>query len=149
MHDADGFCANCSPNDCRDLSGGQALLPTPRATRGGSNTEIAYGFGGERSDDYREQGSVELPENADWGPYAAAIERWETVLGRPAPDPTEVGPKGGRRLSAIFVEWLMGLPQGWVTDPMLGLSRTQQLKMLGNGVVTQQAVTALGSMRSD
>ncbi|WP_198677452.1 hypothetical protein [Leucobacter luti] len=128
--------AHTSPN---------AMLPTPRATRGGSATEIAYGFGGERSDDYREQGSIELPENAEWGPYAAAIERWEAVLGRPAPDPTELGPKGGRRLSAAFVEWLMGLPEGWVTDPVLGLSRTQQLKMLGNGVVTQQAVAALAT----
>ncbi|MFF8817295.1 hypothetical protein ACF07D_04755 [Leucobacter sp. NPDC015123] len=68
------------------------------------------------------------------------------MLGRPAPDPTEEGPKGGRRLSAAFVAWMMGLPEGWVTDPVLGLSRTQQLKMLGNGVVTQQAVAALKSM---
>lgn len=37
----------------------------------------------------------------------------------------------------------MGLPEGWVTDPALGLSRTQQLKMLGNGVVTQQASAVL------
>ncbi len=41
---------------------------------------------------------------------------------------------------------MMGLPENWVTDPVLGLSRTQQLKMLGNGVVTQQAVAALKSM---
>lgn len=146
VHDADGFCASCSPSDCRDFAGSQALLSTPRATRGGSSAEIAYGFGGERSDDYREQGNVVLPEGAQWGPYVAAIKRWEAVLGRPAPDPTEEGPKGGRRLSAVFVEFMMGLPEGWVTDPALGLSRTQQLKMLGNGVVTQQAVAALESM---
>ena len=107
------------------------------------DAETAYGFGGERSDDYREQGSVELPEGAEWGPHRAATDRWETVLGRPAPDPTKAGPKGGRWLSAPFVKWMMGLPENWVTDPGLGLSRTQQLKMLGNGVVTQQAVAAL------
>ena len=45
------------------------------------------------------------------------------------------------RLSPIFVEYMMGLPKGWVTD--LRLSRTQQLKMLGNGVVPQQAYHAL------
>lgn len=123
-----------------------AMLPTPRATRGGSATEMAYGFGGERSDERRSQGVVELPESASWGPYGAAIARWEQVLGRPAPDPTEEGPKGGRRLSALFVEWMMGLPQGWVTDSALGLSRTQQLKMLGNGVVTRQALEALRQM---
>jgi len=35
----------------------------------------------------------------------------------------------------------MGLPIGWVSD--LDLSRSQQLKMLGNGVVPQQAYHAL------
>jgi DNA (cytosine-5)-methyltransferase 1 len=45
------------------------------------------------------------------------------------------------KLSAIFVEYMMGLPVGWVTDA--GLSRAQQLKMLGNGVVPQQAEYAL------
>ena len=87
-------------------------------------------------------------ENGAWGPYAAAIHRWEQILGRPAPEPTEVGPKGGRRLSAVFVEWMMGVPDGWVTDPALGLSRVQQLRMLGNGVVKNQAVAALQSMRA-
>jgi DNA (cytosine-5)-methyltransferase 1 len=45
------------------------------------------------------------------------------------------------RLNPQFVEYMMGLPQGWVTD--MNLSRTQQLKMLGNGVVPQQAYYAL------
>lgn len=45
------------------------------------------------------------------------------------------------RLNPEFVEYMMGLPKGWVTD--LELSRTQQLKMLGNGVVPQQAYYAL------
>ncbi len=35
----------------------------------------------------------------------------------------------------------MGLPSGWVTG--VGLSRTQQLRILGNGVVPQQAALAL------
>jgi DNA (cytosine-5)-methyltransferase 1 len=45
------------------------------------------------------------------------------------------------KLNAQFVEYMMGLPVGWVTD--LDLSRSQQLKMLGNGVVPQQAYHAL------
>ncbi len=36
----------------------------------------------------------------------------------------------------------MGLPAGWVTD-VPGLSRNQMLKLLGNGVVPQQAADAL------
>tara|TARA_R110002153_G_scaffold6908_3_gene31331 strand:- start:1636 stop:1815 length:180 start_codon:yes stop_codon:yes gene_type:complete len=46
------------------------------------------------------------------------------------------------KMSSRFVEWMMGLPDGWVTG--VGLSRTQELKMLGNGVVPQQAAAAYG-----
>lgn len=77
-----------------------------------------------------------------WGQYEPAIRRWEQRLGRLAPAPTETGAKGGQRLSPRFVEWMMGLPAGWVTD-VPGISRNDQLKMLGNGVVPQQAAEAL------
>ena len=36
---------------------------------------------------------------------------------------------------------MMGLDQGWVCN--VGLSRTAALKMLGNGVVLQQAALAV------
>lgn len=78
-----------------------------------------------------------------WGEYADAIGRWERVLGRAAPAPTDPGPKGNPRLSPAFVEWLMGLPVGHVTDPSIGLTRNQQLKALGNGVVPAQGAAAL------
>lgn len=45
------------------------------------------------------------------------------------------------KLNTLFVEYMMGLPVGWVTN--CGLTRAQQLKMLGNGVVPQQAKLAL------
>jgi len=45
------------------------------------------------------------------------------------------------KLNAEFVEYMMGLPKGWITDA--GLTRAQQLKMLGNVVVPQQAIYAL------
>jgi len=45
------------------------------------------------------------------------------------------------KLNPVFVEYMMGLPKGWVTD--LDLTRSQQLKILGNGVVPQQAYKAL------
>ena len=122
----------------QDLRTAVALLPTPTAERPD----------GRKSDAFRD-GRANFYDiiNADrWGEYAVAIARWEAVFMRIAPEPTEEAPKGGRRLSAAFVEWMMGLPEGWATDPSLGLSRTQQLKMLGNGVVTQQAVAAINSM---
>lgn len=71
-----------------------------------------------------------------WGPYAAAIERWERAT-RTAPPPTDA--EG--RLNPQLPEWMMGLPAGWVTD--LGLSRTAQLRLIGNGVCPQQAEHAI------
>ena len=77
----------------------------------------------------------------DWGKYAPAIRRWESVLGRPAPAPTVPGTNGRPRLSPYLVEWMMGLEPGHVTGH--GLKPAACLKMLGNGVVPQQAELAL------
>ncbi|UKD55123.1 DNA cytosine methyltransferase [Amycolatopsis sp. FU40] len=77
----------------------------------------------------------------DWAGYEPAIRRWEAVLGRPAPVPTVPGARGGRVLNPELPEWMMGLPAGWITG-VPGLSRAQQLKLAGNGVVWQQAVEA-------
>lgn len=77
-----------------------------------------------------------------WGKFAPAIERWEQTLGRPAPAPTKPdGKDGAHRLSSAFTEWMMGLPEGWITD--CGLTRNEELKACGNGVVPQQAELAL------
>ncbi len=78
---------------------------------------------------------------ATWGDYADAIDRWVSLT-RPAPSPTELGPKGSPRLSARFSEWMMGLPDGWITD-VPGITRNEALKACGNGVVPQQAAAAL------
>jgi DNA (cytosine-5)-methyltransferase 1 len=79
--------------------------------------------------------------DVDWGVYEPAIRRWETILGRPAPQPTETGTRGQPRLSARFVEWMMGLDDGWVTA--IPLTRNAQMRILGNGVVPQQATAAI------
>jgi DNA (cytosine-5)-methyltransferase 1 len=52
-----------------------------------------------------------------------------------------MGATGRPRLNPVFVEWMMGLPEGSVTGH--GLSPAQCLKMLGNGVVPQQAAHAI------
>jgi DNA (cytosine-5)-methyltransferase 1 len=41
---------------------------------------------------------------------------------------------------------MMGQPAGWITAPEIGLTRNEQLKACGNGVVTQQAEAALAAM---
>lgn len=80
-----------------------------------------------------------------WGAYAEAINRWESLTRR-APEPSEIDDKGQRRLSPVFVEWMMGLPRGWVTD--VDIPRTAMLKALGNGVVPQQAYVAYAEMET-
>lgn len=82
----------------------------------------------------------------DWGDFEDAIRRHEQLLGRTAPPATEPGPlRGTPRLSVRFAEWMMCLPDGWVVD-VPGISRRQQLTMLGNGVVPPQAAYALDDM---
>ncbi|WP_435866005.1 DNA cytosine methyltransferase [Streptomyces wedmorensis] len=73
----------------------------------------------------------------EWGDFRPAIEQWEEFT-RPAPRPTD----DHGRLNPPFVEWLMGLPEHHVTG-VPGLSRSAQLRALGNGVVPDQAVAAL------
>ena len=85
----------------------------------------------------------------NWGKFTAAIERWEAIT-RPAPAPTKPdGKDGAHRLSAEFTEWMMGLPEGWVTSTEIGLKRNDQLKACGNGVVPQQAEMALAILIDD
>jgi DNA (cytosine-5)-methyltransferase 1 len=74
----------------------------------------------------------------DWGPYGPALRRWEAVLGRATPHPVD----DHGRLSPAFVEHLMGLPPGWVSDTP-ALSRADKLRVLGGAVVPQQAIHAL------
>ena len=85
------------------------------------------------------------PVNAahvNWGKYAQAVTRWERLT-RPAPNPTYQSGKR-QRLNPAFVEWMMGLPEGHVTGH--GLSTAKALKMLGNGVVPQQAAAAISQL---
>ena len=88
-----------------------------------------------------EQSAVEhFGDDATWGVYGPAVRRWEAVTGQLAQAATKPdGKNGSPRLAAEFAEWMMGWPTGWVTDPAIGLTRNQQLKAIGNGVVTMQA----------
>ncbi|SIK87485.1 DNA cytosine methyltransferase [Mycobacteroides abscessus] len=120
-----------------DLYSALALLPTPAASDA---------TGGGQSPDRREGHSRQLIDFAlldgtsAWGKYAPAIRRWEAIT-RDAPSPTEPGAKGNPRLAARFSEWMQGWPLGWVTA--VPISRSAMLRIIGNGVVPQQAVAAL------
>jgi DNA (cytosine-5)-methyltransferase 1 len=103
----------------------------------------AYGeVEGEQRERERTREVAGAGSHTAWGGYGPAVNQWEQTLGRPAPNPTITGRTGRPVLNPPFVEWMMGLPEGWVTD-VPGLSRVAQLKALGNGVAPAQAVAAL------
>ena len=120
------------------------LLPTPSA---------AECSGGGMHPDSREGHSRQLVDYAllhdspRWGEYEGAIRRQES-RSRPAPSPTEPNSNGRPRLAAEFAEWMMFWPQHWVTDPAIGLSRNDQLRIVGNGVVPPQAVAGFTYLRA-
>ena len=106
------------------------LLPTPTSSQ--MDGRKSSGFSGSGSFYDLVQAGRE-----GFAPYLPAIRQWEKTT-RPAPDPLD-----GGRLSTRFVEWMMGLPEGWTTSPQAALTRREQLRILGNGVVPQQATYAL------
>lgn len=118
-------------------------LPTPRASDGRGPGGHGDGGADLRTTVTGLPDRLGMLDEGRWGSYAPAVARWELLLGRPAPQPTQPGRHGKPVLAPPFVEWLMGLHAGWVTDPALGLPRTLALRVLGNGVVPQQAAVAL------
>lgn len=118
------------------------LLPTPKAGDGQFDLPRTSGRPPERSTHL----ATRL-HYTDFGSYASAIRRHEIAFGRVAPEPTApTGRNGAHRLSSRFVEWMMMLPDQWVTG--FGLSRSAELRILGNGVVPAQATAALTEMRA-
>jgi len=114
------------------------LLGTPRTSSANGSTEKQVKAGAPKA-------RLEDQVHTNWGRFEAAIRRWEMLIDRPAPAPTKPdGKDGNHRLSSKFTEWMMGLPDGWITD--VGLSRTDELKACGNGVVPQQAFMALETL---
>ena len=100
---------------------------------GGHGTQVAGSVGGEGT----------LPgDGGIYGRYEPVVRRWEQATGTTAPNPTELNRNGKPCLNVEFASWMMGLPKGWITG-VPGLSRAQQLKAIGNGVVPQQAAAAL------
>ena len=114
------------------------LLPTPlaRDIKGGVSVQSENQLTASRG----EGGASDLPsatgwvEGNGWGKYEPAIARWAEIIGRPAPAPTD----GEGRLNPALVEWMMGYPEGWVD----GITRTGQLRALGNAIVPHQAAAA-------
>jgi hypothetical protein len=120
------------------FNSGEVLLPTTRTSMANGPTQKEIAACNPKT---RIETEVMLGE-VNWGKFEPAIRRWEETIGRPSPSPTKPdGKDGAHRLSSAFTEFLMGLPEGWITD--CGLTRNEELKACGNGVVPQQAELAL------
>lgn len=144
------------PKRSLNLEDAVSLLPTPRATdgsNGGPNQRNSRGgydalpgavahllptptTSNVHGNQVNNRGELLLPGIAlrpeVWGKYAPAVALWEQITGVPAPEPTEPGPRGGRRLAAALPEWMMGLTPGHLTSRM---GRNEALRAAGNGVV--------------
>lgn len=118
-----------------DLLPTGGLLPTPQAVN------AAYSGAG-YGPTLNEVANALAPT---YGPYAPAIARWEKVTGRAAPPPTTPPRRAGGKpqLSARFVEWMMGLPVGYVGHPDIDLDRDQRMDLLYSGTVPLQAAHAV------
>jgi hypothetical protein len=117
------------------FNSGEIMLQTPQV-------DDAKNTGHNQSRRITLASQVWANHETNWGKFEPAIRRWEAIIGRPAPEPTKPdGKEGNHRLSSKFTEWMMGLPDGWITN--IGLKRNDELKACGNGVVPQQAELAL------
>lgn len=83
----------------------------------------------------------DIPIPATRLPDKSVLDYWKTrSVGSRFPSAAHLSPR--------FVEWMMGLEDGWVTNPAIwrhvdGNHRNLQLRALGNGVVPPQAAMAV------
>ena len=118
--------------------GGKSGATRQQPFSGSANVTDPAGVGFQEFRPERGLGETETETRrlSSFGAYEPAVRKWEETLGRTAPVPVDE-----RGINNSFVEWMMGLPENHVCNQ--GLSRTAELKMLGNGVVPQQALLAL------
>lgn len=74
-----------------------------------------------------------------------ALEHWAKVTGEPYPYPLYTTPMPDTQGSATlgFIEWMMGLPVGYVSTPSLPLTRDERMHLLQTGTVPLQAAHAV------
>lgn len=88
----------------------------------------------------------DLAGNPDQG-RTRALEHWAKVTGEPYPYPLYTTPTPETQGSATlaFIEWLMGLPVGYVSTPSLPLTRAERMFLLQTGTVPLQAAHAIAT----
>lgn len=106
-----------------------ALWPTPSAY----DTELdVYAYRWMRDD---------MDDKAD----TSALEHWETVTGERYPYPADISHSrdDAFHIGMSFVEWMMGLPIGYVGHPDIDLDRDERMNLLYSGTVPLQAAHAV------
>ena len=120
------------------------IVAHPTGIRPQQDDEFTWGYAQKITVTDRDR--LSLSQWDIWDRYSEAVTTWESIT-QPAPPPKEVF-NGRWQLNPGFAEWMMGWPFGWVTDPDIGISRNDQLKIIGNGVVPQQASAAIRHLLS-
>jgi hypothetical protein len=74
-----------------------------------------------------------------------SLEHWANVTGEPYPYPLYTAPMSETEgiVSLAFIEWMMGLPVGYVSTPSLPLTRAERLLLLQTGTVPLQDAHAV------
>lgn len=74
-----------------------------------------------------------------------SLDHWAKVIGEPYPYPlyTAPTPETEGSPSLAFMEWLMGLPIGYMSTPTLPLTHAERMHLLQAGTVPLQAAHAL------
>lgn len=137
------FILATNPDSIRQQTCGLARRPAPKVSWDNDLYDTLAGLN--RAPD------IDHEMKLCWGDTAPAILTWAMLTGR-TPPPIVIDhedktlhprfPETRAATNPEFIEWMMGLPEGWVTE-VPNLTRNQQLKALGNGVVPQAAATAL------
>lgn len=75
----------------------------------------------------------------------SALEHWESVTGERYPYPMDIphSRDAAFLISMAFVEWMMGLPIGYVGHPDIDLDRDERMDLLYSGTVPLQAAHAV------
>ena len=86
---------------------------------------------------------ADMDDKAD----SRALEHWEKVTGERYPYPvyTPAAHDAPTRISMEFVEWMMGLPIGYVGHPAIDLDRDERMNLLYSGTVPLQAAHAVAT----
>lgn len=81
----------------------------------------------------------------NWQIYTSAVRQWARLRGGVVPHPVAAGARGGFRVAAEFGEWVMGYPDGWISE-VPGITVQTAAKLYGNGVVPHQGARAFAHL---